>query len=148
MLIDEKLFKIPRDVAPLHRLPDDELRVSHQVDLIVVRHRHFSLQPGEHFMLLLTVNYNLLWRKIMTQLMFVAYFRLILDVMLQYNNRTVFVQFQTLLRLILQLMIKSCHYLDYCWLSYCLLLPTFFGQDLISQLSIKKRLVVYFHQLI
>lgn len=57
--VDEELFKVPRYVGPLDRLPDDELGVAHEAHLVVGRPRQAGLQPGEHLVLALAVGRDL-----------------------------------------------------------------------------------------
>ena len=50
-LVDQKLFKVPRNVGPFDGLPNDEFGVAHEVDFVVGGQWHLGLQPGEHFVL-------------------------------------------------------------------------------------------------
>ena len=56
---DEKLFKVPGDVSSPDWLPDEELRVGHQVLSVVSRGGQSALQELEHRMLIFPISLHL-----------------------------------------------------------------------------------------
>ena len=59
VLVDEEFLKVPRNVGPLHRLPNEELGVAHQTLGVVLGQRQLLLQPLEHGVLGLAVDLDL-----------------------------------------------------------------------------------------
>ena len=59
VLADEELLEVPRDVCPLDRLPDQEVRRRHQTFLVVLRSWQSLLQGGEQRVLVLAVDLDL-----------------------------------------------------------------------------------------
>jgi len=65
---NKKLFKVPGDVCPFDRLPDDKFGVTHQTLRIIRRSGQLFLQVGEQRMFVIPIHLNLvkhfsLWHK-------------------------------------------------------------------------------------
>ena len=56
---DEELLKVPGDVGPLDRAPDQELRVGHQALRVIAGGRQRLLQELEDRMLIFAIGLNL-----------------------------------------------------------------------------------------
>ena len=59
-LVDQKLLKVPPDVCPLYRAPDEELGLAHEQLGPVLRVGQLPLEPGEDLVLLDAVAVHLL----------------------------------------------------------------------------------------
>jgi len=58
--INEELFKVPRDVRPRHRSPNDALRIAYQGDGVVTGRRKFLSEPLEDWMRVRAVDHDFL----------------------------------------------------------------------------------------
>lgn len=57
---NEELFKVPGDVIPVHRTPDEELGIVHQGQGVITRLRQLLLEEREERVGILAVDFQLL----------------------------------------------------------------------------------------